>query len=116
MFIYLTIEDVIGNAFVRSQKRNFYYYELDNYGSKVAEILNREKDTIAYYTVSKESQRDIYTKYPEIFKEYSDASGVLGVSLKENITPMYLWSKFCAVLSIQVLDAFQNSEATILIK
>ncbi len=112
MFIYIELEDVVGNAFMEllstSGKRELYYYELDDYGAKVAETLNREENVYAYYIVSRESQKDICKDYPDFFEEFSDAQGAKGIRLHPNVDANTIWKKFCAALSLKVLDAFRS--------
>lgn len=114
MFLYIEITDVVGNAFVellsRQEKRRLYYYELDRYGAKAVEVLNREAGIHAVYVVSQDSQHDICVSYSDLFSEFTDEDGAKGIELIKDISADEIWKRFCAALSIKVMLAFQKRE------
>ena len=114
MFIYIEIADVVGNAFMellsKSNRRDLYYYELDAYGAKAVEVLNRDSETNAVYIVSQESQHDICVNYSDLFVEFEGNDGAMGIKLLDGVSDIQIWTRFCAALSVKVLAAFSADE------
>ena len=115
MILYIEIADVIGNAFLellQNNRKEITFYELDKYGAKVVEVLNREDDVCARYIVSRESQSKIFVNYSDFFEEYTNDEGYQGIKLKDDKTVEEVWVCFCASLSVLVLNAFHDKDAT----
>lgn len=114
MYVYLEIVDVVANAFMellKNERREILYYELDEYGAKAVEVLNREEDMHAMYIVSRESQHAICVDYSDYFEEFTDdEKNARGIRLKEGVDSQAIWTRFCVALSIKVLRAFRNQE------
>ncbi len=112
MYIYLEVIDVVANAFIgilKMDRKSILYKELDAYGAKVVEILNKDENTNAVYISSRESKMSIFEDYSEYFDEYQDNEGYKGIVLKEGKTREDLWSAFCVSMSLRVLDAFMEA-------
>ena len=115
MFLYIEIAEVVGNAFVEllgaKKRRRIYYHELDEYGAKAVEILNQEANVHAVYVVSEESQHDLCLSYSDMFKEFTDENGAMGIELIDGFDVVDVWDRFCAALSMRVIKAFQSEYA-----
>lgn len=115
MNLYIEIADVIGNAFLellQNDRKEITFYDLDQYGAKVIEVLNREENVCARYIVSRESQSNILIDYSDFFEEYENDKGYRGIRLKEGKTASDVWARFCASLSVLVIKAFHDKDAT----
>lgn len=111
MYIYIQIEDLVANAFVNLVEkrgvREIFYSDLDAYGAKVIEQLNKQGETRAILVVSRESQEAILENYSDMFEAF-EKDGAKGIRLLDGITPMDLWMRFCTSLSYNVIKAFRN--------
>lgn len=111
MYIYIEIEDLVANAFIelveRKGKRELLYSELDEYGARVIEALNSDGVTNAVLVVSRESQKAMIEDYSDMFEEF-EINGSKGIRLLAEIEPIELWARFCASLSLKVLNAFRE--------
>ena len=112
MYLYIEVVDVVANAFMQllkdDGKRYILFSQLDDYGAKVIEVLNKSKGIHAVYVVSQDSQHNLCANYSDFFEEYKGENGERGISLKNGITSMDIWAHFCAALSIQVMSAFKE--------
>ncbi len=112
MYIYIEIVDVVANAFIKllknGEKNYVLFSELDNYGARVVEYLNCDKDIHAVYVVSQEAQHDLCVDYSRFFKEYEGENGERGIQLEDGISQMDIWEQFCAALSFKVAMAFKQ--------
>lgn len=113
MYIYIQIEDLVANAFIElletNSRREILYSDLDEYGTRVIEQLNRYNDTKAILVVSKESQSAIVEDYSDMFEAF-EKDGAKGIRLLDNIDPIDLWERFCTSLSYNILMAFKAPE------
>ena len=111
MYIYIEIEDLVANAFIdlveKRNKREILFSELDEYGTKVIESLNRDGNTNAILVVSRESQIAMIEDYSDMFEGFEE-DGAKGIRLLEGVRPIDLWARFCASLSLKVLSAFKD--------
>ncbi len=111
MYIYIEIVDLVANAFIdlveEAGKREILFSELDAYGAKVIEAINRNGETRAVLVVSRESQMAMLEDYSDMFEEF-ERDGAKGIRLKDEIQPMELWIRFCTPLSYKVLKAFRE--------
>lgn len=111
MYIYIEIEDLVANAFIelveKKKKREILFSELDEYGARVIEVLNRERETNAILVVSRESQMAMVEDYSDMFEQI-EINGGKGIRLKEGVETIDLWTRFCTSLSLKVLAAFQE--------
>lgn len=113
MYLYIEIVDVVANAFIellknKSEQKVLLFSELDAYGARVIEYLNKDNDIHAVYVVSQESQHSICADYSDFFSEYEGENGERGIELKDGVEPMDIWERFCAALSIKVIMAFKG--------
>ena len=112
MYIYIEIEDLVANALIelveKKGQREVLFKELDDYGARVIDVLNQEGKTKAILVVSRESQTAMLEDYADMFEPF-ERDGAKGIRLKEGITPMQLWKRFCVSLSLKVIEAFQSS-------
>ena len=113
MCFYIGIEDLAANALIESMRRaekNFLTYkEIENYGSKVLEILN-EKGEKAVLILSRESTNALFRNYSDFFEE-KNVDGEMGIELKKEITLEDLIHQFRGYLALDVLMAFVNENS-----
>ena len=111
MYIYIEIEDLVANAFIdlveKKNKREILFSELDEYGAKVIEALNSDGNTNAVLVVSRESQIAMTEDYSDMFEGF-EKDGAKGIRLLEGVETIDLWTRFCASLSLKVLNAFKK--------
>ena len=109
--IYIQIEDLVANAFIdlveNQGRREIFYSDLDMYGAKVIEQLNRNDNTKAVLVISRESQLAMLEDYSDMFEAF-EQEGAKGIRLLEKVSPMDLWARFCTSLSYSVLMAFRE--------
>ena len=118
MYVYIDVVDVVANAFIgiiNQGKNVILYKDLDAYGARVVEILNKHDNTTAVYISSGESNRVIFEDYSDFFDEYEDENKYKGIKLNDGITQQMLWSRFCVSLSLKILDAFMEANEGIAI-
>lgn len=110
MYIYIEIEDLVANALIelveKKGKREVLFSELDEYGARVIDVLNRSGETKAVLVVSRESQMAMLEDYTDMFEPF-ELNGAPGIRLRDGIEPIQLWVRFCASLSTKVIIAFQ---------
>lgn len=110
MCFYIGIEDLASNALIESMRRAektfLTYKEIENYGSKVVELLN-EKGEKAVLILSRESTNALFRNYSDFFQE-KNIDGELGIELKKEITLEDLINQFRGYLALDVLMAFVN--------
>ena len=113
MCFYIGIEDLAANALIevlrRSQKKFLTYKEIENYGSKVVELLN-EKDEKAVLILSRESTNALFRNYSDFFVE-RNVGGEMGIELREEVTLENLITQFRGYLALDVLMAFVNDNS-----
>lgn len=109
--IYIEIEDLVANAFINllesKSQREILYSDLDAYGAKVVEQINRKGDVKAILVVSRESQLAMVEDYSDMFVAF-ERDGFKGIRLLDDVEPIDLWERFCTSLSYTVLKAFQS--------
>ena len=114
MYIYIEIEDLVANALIelveKNDRREVLFRELDEYGARVIDILNSDGKTNAILVVSRESQMALLEDYSNMFEPF-EKDGALGIRLKDGVTSIDLWKRFCASLSLKVIRAFQTQQA-----
>ncbi len=113
MYIYIEMKDLVANAFIelleKQGKRQVLFSELDEYGARVIEELNRGGETQAILVVSRESQSAMVEDYSDLFEPVR-IEGAKGIGLREGVEPMQLWERFCTSLSVQVVMAFKRTK------
>lgn len=113
MCFYIGIEDLAANALIESmrkaEKTFLTYREIENYGSKVVELLN-EKGEKAVLILSRESTSAFFRNYSDFFQEKSD-NGEMGIELKKEVTIESLIVQFRGYLALDVLMAFVNENS-----
>lgn len=113
MCFYIGIEDLAANALIESMRRAekafLTYKEIEDYGSKVVELLN-EKGEKAVLILSRESTNALFRNYSDFFEE-KDVDGEMGIALKQNITLETLIHQFRGYLALDVLMAFVNENS-----
>lgn len=112
MYIYIGIEYLVANALIQlveeKEQREVLFKELDEYGARVIDVLNRDGETKAILLVSRESQMAMLTDYTDMFEPF-ERDGAQGIRLKEGVSTTQLWKRFCVSLSLRVIEAFQSS-------
>lgn len=115
MNIYIEMKDLVANAFIelleKQNKRQVLFSELDEYGARVIEELNRDGETQAILVVSRESQSAVVEDYSDLFKLVR-INGAKGIELRDGVVPMQLWERFCTSLSVRVVMAFKKTRIT----
>lgn len=110
MYIYIEIEDLVANALIelveKKGQREVLFKDLDEYGARVVDVLSSDGETKAVLVVSRESQMVMLEDYTDMFEPF-ERDGAKGIRLKDGIMPIQLWKRFCASLSLKVLEAFQ---------
>lgn len=113
MCFYIGIEDLAANALIESLKKSqrsfLTYEEIENYGSKVIELLT-EKGEKAVLILSRECTNAMFRNYSEYFEEQTNC-GVKGIALKSGVEVEDLIEKFRGYLAIDVLMAFVNERS-----
>lgn len=113
MYIYIEMKDLVANAFIelleKQGKRQVLFSELDEYGARVIEELNRGGETQAILVVSRESQSAMVEDYSDLFEPVR-IEGARGIGLREGVESMQLWERFCTSLSVQVVMAFKRTK------
>ena len=108
MCFYIGIEDLASNALIESMRRaekNFLTYrEIENYGSRVVELLN-EKGEKAILILSRESTNTLFRNYSDFFEE-KEINGNKGIKLRDNVSLEMLITQFRGYLALDVLMAF----------
>lgn len=115
MNIYIEIQEVVANALIGLLKKNeksrvVFFDDLDKYGTKVVEELNKKQGVNAIFIVSRESQQAMVEDYTEIFTMVEE-QGRKGIKLNDGISEDYLWERFCSSLAWIVVAAFRSEEA-----
>ena len=109
---YIEIDDLAANALIESMRRAgktfLTYKELENYGSRVVELLN-EKGEKAVLILSRERTNALFRDYSE-FREKT-VNGEMGIELKKEVTLENLINKFRGYLALDVLMAFVDENA-----
>lgn len=113
MYIYIEMKDLVANALIEllesGEKGEVLFRQLDEYGASVVEVLSSEAETNAVLVVSRESQMAMVEDYSDMF-ELFERDGAKGIRLKNGITSLQLWERFCTSLSLKVLRAFQSEK------
>lgn len=95
------------NALIESMRRaekNFLTYrEIENYGSKVVQILNDQGEK-AVLILSRENTNELFRNYSDFFEENEEK----GIALKSGIELEDLIMQFRGYLALDVLMAFVN--------
>ena len=111
MYIYIEIEDLVANALIelleKKGKREVLFKDLDAYGACVVEALSSDGETKAALVVSRESQMAMIEDYTDMFEAF-EQDGAKGIRLKDGISSLQLWERFCASLSMKVIAAFRS--------
>ena len=110
---YIEIKDLAANALIESMRRTektfLTYKEIENYGSRVVEIL-KEKGEKAVLILSRESTNALFRNYSDFFQE-KNVNGEMGIELKEEVTLENLINQFRGYLTLNVLMAFVNENS-----
>lgn len=110
---YIEIKDLAANALIESMRRTektfLTYKEIENYGSRVVEIL-KEKGEKAVLILSRESTNALFRNYSDFFQE-KNVNGEMGIELKEEVTLENLINQFRGYLALNVLMAFVNENS-----
>lgn len=110
---YIEIKDLAANALIESMRRAektfLTYKEIENYGSRVVEIL-KEKGEKAVLILSRESTNALFRNYSDFFQE-KNVNGEMGIELKEEVTLENLINQFRGYLALDVLMAFVNENS-----
>lgn len=113
MCFYIGIEDLAANAMIeamrRGEKKFLTYKEIENYGSRVVELLN-EKDEKAILILSRDCTNALFRNYSDFFQE-KNIDGESGIELKQDITVEDLIVEFRGYLALDVLMAFVNENS-----
>lgn len=113
MCFYIGIEDLAANALIESMRRvekNFLTYrEIENYGSKVVQILNEQGEK-AVLILSRENTNELFRNYSDFFEE-KEENEEKGVALKSGIELEDLIMQFRGYLALDVLMAFVNDRS-----
>lgn len=113
MCFYIGIEDLAANALIESMRRAektfLTYKEIENYGSRVVELLN-EKGEKAVLILSRESTNALFRNYSDFFLE-KNVNGEKGIELKKEVTLENLINQFRGYLALDVLMAFVNENS-----
>lgn len=113
MCFYIGIEDLAANALIESMRRAektfLTYKEIENYGSRVVELLN-EKGEKAVLILSRESTNALFRNYSDFFQE-KNFNGEMGIELKKDVTLENLINQFRGYLALDVLLAFVNENS-----
>lgn len=113
MCFYIGIEDLAANALIESMRRvekNFLTYrEIENYGSKVVQILNEQGEK-AVLILSRENTNELFRNYSDFFEE-KEENEEKGVALKSGIKLEDLIMQFRGYLALDVLMAFVNDRS-----
>lgn len=110
MCIYIGIEDLVANALIelveKSEKREVFFKELDEYGANVIKYLN-DKQEQAVLVLSKERMTEFLHDYSDYFELFSRGIDE-GIRLREDVLVSQLWEKFRGYLSVDVMLAFMD--------
>ena len=110
MCFYIGIVDLAANALIealeKGDKRFLTYSEIENYGSKVVQILN-EKGEKAVLILSRENTNALFRNYSEYFEERDGK----GIALKDDKDVDDLIEQFRGYLALDVLMAFVNERS-----
>lgn len=113
MCFYIGIEDLAANALIESMRRvekNFLTYrEIENYGSKVVQILNEQGEK-AVLILSRENTNELFRNYSDFFEE-KEENEEKGIALKSDIKLEDLIMQFRGYLALDVLMAFVNDRS-----
>lgn len=113
MCYYIGIEDLAANALIESLKKNnkrfLTYTEIEDYGSRVVQILN-ETGEKAILILSRDSTNTLFHNYSNFFVEI-EKNGNKGVYLREGISIKQLIQQFRGYLALDVLLAFVNDRS-----
>lgn len=111
MYIYIEIKDLVANALIEllenGERGEVLFRQLDEYGARVVEVLNSDKETNAVLVVTRESQIAMVEDYHDMF-ELFERDGAKGIRLKEGVDSLQVWNRFCLSLSLRVLKAFRS--------
>lgn len=114
MYIYIEIEDLVANALIElvenKGKREVLFKDLDEYGACVVEVLSSDGKTKAALVVSRESQMAMLEDYTDMFEPF-EKDGAKGIRLKDGISSLQLWERFCTSLSMKVIAAFRSEKS-----
>lgn len=101
------------NALIESMRRaekNFLTYrEIENYGSKVVQILNNQGEK-AVLILSRENTNELFRNYSDFFEE-KEENEEKGIALKSGIELEDLIMQFRGYLALDVLMAFVNDRS-----
>lgn len=113
MSYYIGIEDLAANALIavlaKSKRRFLSYSEIEDYGSRVVQILT-EKGETATLILSRESTNALFRNYSDYFEERNQDAET-GIYLKDEKTIDDLIDKFRGYLSLDVLLAFVDKRS-----
>lgn len=113
MCFYIGIEDLAANALIevlkKTGKRFLTYHELENYGAKVLQILEKSGEK-AVLILSRDNTDALFRNYSDFFEE-SEEEGEKGISLKEGKDADDLVHQFRGYLALDVLLAFMSQQS-----
>lgn len=114
MTFVIGMEDLTANAFVETLAekncRFLTYEEIESYGNRVADVLNRNGDC-AKLILSRNNTRVMYNDYPKFFEEkIIDGKG--GVYLRETVDADDLIRSFRGYLPLHLLLAFVDPHSS----
>lgn len=113
MYIYIGIEDLVGNAIIELVENSYQgevlFSQIDRYGSTVVQILS-EQQMPAMLSISRDRTTTFLRDYSHYFTLFSNGNEE-GIRLRENISSDDLWAKFRGYLSIEVMKAFMNERS-----
>lgn len=113
MCFYIGMEDLAANALIEAMKKGsrrfLTYEEIENYGSRVLQILNGNGEK-AVLILSRESTNALFRNYAEFFVE-KEENYTKGIALKEDKRIEDLIEQFRGYLALDVLMALVNERA-----
>lgn len=113
MCFYIGIEDLAANALIESMrkanKRRLSYKDIENYGSRVIELLNSREEK-AVLILSRNRTNALFKDYSDLFEEV-DIEKQKGIMLKEGVEINDLIERFRGYLALDVLMAFVNEHS-----
>lgn len=113
MCFYIGIEDLAANALIESLKKGnksfLTYGEIENYGSRVIQLLNQNGDK-AVLILSRENTNAMLRNYSDYFVE-KEVDGICGISLREGKSIDDLIGTFRGYLALDVLMAFVDQRS-----
>lgn len=110
MCYYVGIEDLAANALIelikRKEKSFVSFKEIEAYGAKVVELINKESNEEAVLILSREDTNALFRNYSNFFeRKTGKGTGEDGIQLKEGVKIEDLIEEFRAALWMDILSA-----------